>query len=208
MKLKTFAVLTMLATCGLMGCASTITQTTGQTELADEMYDADVHIAGSALAAVDAPTNIVGGTWVSPQTEFPYYLTSIVDPYNYPQLLWRAFYTVWTLPFNPAYHLTEETTEEWNRHVQPIGETIAYDFTPAPHGGGDFHGYFGSRFASTKAHVNNIGHTIKYHFFNTNSLFPPYDRWYPDQIQQDKTTIHRSFDLHAFRYDWDDPYID
>ena len=208
MKLKTFAVLAMFAACGLMGCASTLTQTTGQTELADEMYDADVHIIGSAVATLDTPTNLIGAAWTDPQTEFPYYLGSLVDPYNYPQLLWRAFYTVWTLPINPAYYVTKDTTETWNSHVRPIGETIAYDFTPAPHGGGEGHKYFWSRFNSTRSHVENIGHTIKYHLFNTNSKFPPYDRWYPDQIQRDKTLIHRSVDLHVFRYDWDNPYID
>ena len=40
-----------------------------------------------------------------------------------------------------------------------------------------------------------------------NSYYPPYDRWYPEQLQGEKTTIHKVLDVHFFRYDWDNPYI-
>ncbi|HGY92215.1 MAG TPA: hypothetical protein ENK43_13680 [Planctomycetes bacterium] len=188
-------------------CATSTTTVTGMTKIADDAYAADEQITGDLGAAVDAPFNAVGAVWNEPQTEFPFYLTSIVDPYNYPHMLWRAFYTVWTVPVNPLYHVTKGPVEDWDSNISPIGETISYDFNPAPHGG-DSLGYFTSRWESTRKHFRNIGETLKYHFLNTNSAFPPYDRFYPEVWQSDKTLLHRTFDIHLFRYDWDDPYID
>ena len=189
------------------GCGTTVTTLSSHNGIVDEAYDADVQMTSYLGASLASPANAVGAVWNDPQTEFPFYLTSIVDPYNYPHMFWRAFYTIWTVPVNPLYHVTRGPVEDWDSYVVPVRETIAYDFTPTPHGG-HATAYFTSRFKSHAAHFQNIGNTIKYHLFNTNSSLPPYDRFYPDVWQQDKTTLHRTFDTHLWRYDWDNPYID
>ena len=196
-----------IAPLAFMGCATSVTTTAGMNGIVDDAYDADVHMLSQTGAALDAPFNGVGAAWNDPQTEFPFYLTSIADPYNYPHLLWRAFYTVWTVPLNPLYHVTSEPTDDWDSYVTPIRETVSYDFSPTPHGG-DGTKYFTSRFNSHVKHFKNIGESFKYHLLNTNSMLPPYDRFYPEVWQRDKTTLHKTFDLHLFRYDWDDPYVD
>ena len=190
-----------------LGCATSITQAGGQTDLADDAYEADTAILGRTAMIADMPAAAVGAAWNESATEAPFYLTQIVDPFNWHHMAWRAFYTVWSIPINPLYHVTRDTTDDWDDFVSPVRETVTYDFTPTPHGG-DAMRYLASRSDSHVKHARNIGHLLKYNFLNTNSMFPPYDRWYPDQIQRDKTLIHRTFDLHLFRYDWDDPYID
>lgn len=208
MKSWSYLALACVFMASLSGCASEAALLAGGTGIYDEAKDADGKLAGRVATAAEAP---VGGSlagWTEPRSEFPYYAAQIVDPFNYPHLLWRAFYTVWTVELNPLYHLTEEPIEDWNRQVRPVGETVTYDYTPTPHGGMEAFKYWQSRSDAITRRFENSWYSLKYHFMNTNSNLPPYDDFYPDQIQRDKTTIHRTLDLHFFGYDWDDAYID
>lgn len=85
-------------------------------------------------------------------------------------------------------------------------ETKTFEYDPIPHGefGGD---YIESSFNNQGAHACHAWNEFAYYFFNTNSNLPPYDRWYPEQLQGEWTTIHRTIDLHFLNYDWDNPYV-
>lgn len=181
----------------------------GQREIEDEVADTYPKIGGRAWTAVpDAPAGAVLASWQQPGEQFPEYLVQIADPWNYPHLVWRGFYTIWSLPFNPLWYPTEKPTKTWDSYVSPIQETESLDWGVPPHGGRNPTEYWASRSNSfVKDFENNWGF-VKYHLFNTNSYYPPYDRWYPEQIQREKTTIHKTLDLHFFDYDWDDPFVD
>ncbi|MEZ6195716.1 MAG: hypothetical protein R3F20_08300 [Planctomycetota bacterium] len=192
----------------LTGCVAEGALLAGGTGLYDEAKAQDGVIAGRTATLAESPFGATGAAWVEPRSEFPYYLAQVVDPFNYPHMLWRAFYTVWTVDINPLYHLTEEPVEDWNKYVQPIGETVTYDYTPTPHGGGEAFKYWQSRSDAITSKFENSWYSLKYHFMNTNSDRWPYDNWHPGQIETDKTTMHRTIDLHFFNYDWDDAFID
>ena len=202
--------LALLALCllPLGGCVSSVSHTGGQTELADDIEDAiHTEVAGRVATIPTIPAHIVGASWNDPSTRFPEYLAQVVDPYNYPHLAWRAFYTIWSLPINPVQCLTKRPMDDWNGYVSPIRETVTYDHVPTPFGGNGPK-YWASRSNNLVMHAGNIWSNVKYHFLNTNSYLPPYDRWYPEVIQGEKTMIHRTLDLHLFNFDWENPYID
>jgi hypothetical protein len=88
--------------------------------------------------------------------------------------------------------------------VSPVWETTAGDHTPVP-GNSNLDEYWKFRGNSFGDSVTHAGHTLKYLFLNTNSDLPPYDT-FGEQLQRDKTTIHKTFDTFLFGADWDDPY--
>lgn len=179
----------------------------GTSELNDDIAHAGAEISGRTATALDGPAGAVFATWNESSTEWPYYYAQIVDPWNWSHLVWRTFHTIWTVPVNPAYHVSEGAIADYDQWVSPVRETVAFNFTPAPHGGGQGLKYWASRSDAFVNHMVNAWGTIKYTLFNTNSYYPPYDRWYPEQLQGEKTTIHRTIDTFLFRYDWDDPYV-
>jgi hypothetical protein len=85
------------------------------------------------------------------------------------------------------------------------GEGVAADHTPVP-GNGNFGDYWCSRIGSHFRNMRHAAYTTKYLLLNANSDLPPYDQWYPDTLQRDLTTFHKTFDTFLFNYDWDDPY--
>ena len=86
-------------------------------------------------------------------------------------------------------------------------EARSVDYKPAPHGSGGNGDYAESWFNAQGKTACNSWNGFTYYFFNTNNAYAPYDRWYPEQLQNEWTTIHKTIDLHFFNYDWDDPYI-
>jgi hypothetical protein len=86
-------------------------------------------------------------------------------------------------------------------------EAKTFDYDPIPHG--DFGGDYAVSWLDNQGdHACHIGNEFMYYFMNTNQNLPPYDRWYPEQLQGEWTTIHRTIDFHFFNYDWDNPYVD
>ena len=75
-----------------------------------------------------------------------------------------------------------------------------YDYTPSPPN-------FGSRFESTGNHLGDIGDNLTYYLLGTNCSMQPYDT-FGKQFESYGTNFRRTIDLHFFRYDWDDPYVD
>lgn len=106
----------------------------------------------------------------------------------------------------PIWYAVGPAIEDLDCYVLPVRETVANDHTPVP-GHGRYGAYWASRANSFWHTVGHAGYTMKYALLNTNSDLPPYDSWYPEQMQRSKTTIHKTFDTFLFNYDWDDPYI-
>lgn len=106
----------------------------------------------------------------------------------------------------PVWHAIGPAINDLDSYVLPVRETVANDHTPTP-GHGKYGAYWATRANSMFHHVGHAGYTMKYLFLNTNSDLPPYDSWYPEQMQRSKTTIHKTFDTFLFNFDWDDPYV-
>ena len=167
--------------------------------------------------------------------DFPYFMFSAADPWNVLPPPFGTMYVPWKLfvtairafPFVTwgskgdsqgvvTFSLGDQPGPLWvvigpalstvDSFVLPVGETVAADHTPVPHGG-DFHKYWSSRIESHRAHFTHIGNMFRHYLFGTNYDQPPYDIWFPDVMQRDKTTIHKTIDHWLFLYDWDDPYI-
>ena len=167
--------------------------------------------------------------------DVPGFMFSAVDPYNVLPWPFGTFYVPWKMavttlkvfPFvtyseegegapmvftsgahgGPLWHVFGPAIEDMDSFVIPAGETTTSSHTPVP-GNGDRMGYWRSRTTSIVKGFTHAGYTMKYAFLGANSDKPPYDNYFPDVMERDKTTIHYTFDTFLFNYDWDDPFID
>lgn len=106
----------------------------------------------------------------------------------------------------PLWYVVGPAIRDLDSYASPIRETVAADHTPVP-GNNNMGAYWSRRINSHVKHARHAGYTLKYLFLNTNSDFPPYDNFFPDQLSRDKTTIHQTLDRFLFGFDWNDPYI-
>lgn len=107
----------------------------------------------------------------------------------------------------PVWYAIGPAIEDLDSYVVPATETVAANHVPAP-GFGDYRAYWSRRARSHLANMRHAGNTLKYLFLNANSNLPPFENWFPETMERDKTTIHYTFDAFLFNFDWDDPYID
>ncbi len=183
----------------LMSCATPYEQ------LNDPAMDVTPKVTAALVSVADVPAAGVSASWAGTSKEFPGYFAMLVDPWNLQTFVWVAFLQIWNTPVNPFYYLIGEGDIDVGP-VKPIEETVTAHYTPVP-GGGDGGRYWRSRVVSHFRNIENSWYTLKYTFFNTNSSLPPYDSYYPDELEREKTTIHFTLDYHLFSYDWDDPYV-
>jgi hypothetical protein len=82
---------------------------------------------------------------------------------------------------------------------------VSCDGRPIP-GNGDY-GVHLEGWADTQ--LNRLGHTahtLNYMFLATNSEDVPYEQFWCDRFPKSMTNMSKTFDMHFFNYDWDDPF--
>jgi hypothetical protein len=184
----------------VIGCA------TPYEKFNDPMLDTSPKMLAATYSVVEIPAAGASAAWAGTSTQFPGYFTLLVDPWNLQTFIWIGFTELWRVPINPFYYLVDNGDQCGCGDIKAIEETVTAHYTPVP-GGGDGGRYWRARVVSNFRNFQTSWYTIKYAFLNTNSSLMPYDSYYPDELEREKTTIHYTIDYHLFGFDWDDPYV-
>ncbi len=83
---------------------------------------------------------------------------------------------------------------------------ITMDGGPVP-GNNDYPDHFGKYWEAQGDHLAHAFKTFALWSLNTNYEYPPYETFFEDQEPRAMWTIGKTFDVHLFNYDWDDPFL-